>query len=224
MNNTFWIPFSVPRLGLTILKSETGKAEGPYQTAIQPDKPLAAGIDASLFQDDDGIIYVLYGGGWIARMKPDMSGIAEPFRHLASATSGREVGFEGVSMFKDKGRYFLNAADFVQGEYHTYTASSENIYGPYTERYLSVPHAGHNNFFRDKQGRLWATYFGNDRHVPFHAKPGVVPMLLDAKGRWRPDAKFAWPVEKAGPASQAAGAIGPSDGTPQHVGVMPSTP
>ena len=222
INQTFWIPFSVPRHGITILKSTTGKAEGPYEIAIKPDQPLSGGIDASLFQDDDGTVYSLYGGGWIARMKPDMSGLAEPYHHLASA-SGREIGFEGVYLFKDHGRYYLSAADFVLGEYNTYIATATSLASPWSERYLAVPHAGHGNFFRDKNGRMWSTFFGNDRHSPYHAKPGIVPMTQDAKGRWRPDPSYAAPVSHAAEiAIQVPGAIGPSNGDPQHVGIMPS--
>lgn len=223
LKNTFWIPFSVPRHGITILRSTTGKAEGPYEIAIKPDEPLSTGIDASLFQDDDGSVYSLYGGGWIARMKPDLSGLAEPYRHIASS-SGREVGFEGVYLFKEHGHYYLSAADFVLGEYNTYIITATSLNGPWSERYLAVPHAGHGNFFRDKQGRMWSTFFGNDRNSPFSAKPAIVPMTQDDRGRWRPD-----PTRTSGAApSQATkailvpGSIGPSDGQPQHVGVMPS--
>jgi len=221
INKTFWIPFSVPRHGITILKSTSGKAEGPYEIAIKPDQPLSTGIDASLFQDDDGTVYSLYGGGMIAKMKPDMSGLAEPYHHLASA-SGREIGFEGVYLSKDKGRYYLSAADFVLGEYNTYVASSDSLAGPWSERYLAVPHAGHGNFFRDKQGRMWSTFFGNDRHSPFSAKPGIVPMLQDGKGRWRPDPSYVLPKASDTKAVLLPGAIGPSNGEPQHVGVMPA--
>jgi xylan 1,4-beta-xylosidase len=225
INHTFWIPFSVPRHGITILKSTTGKAEGPYEIAIKPDEPLSTGIDASLFQDDDGTVYSLYGGGWIARMKPDMSGLAEPYRHITSA-SGREAGFEGVYLFKDHGRYYLTCADFVLGEYNTYVISATSLNGPWSERYLAVPHAGHANFFRDKDGRMWSTFFGNDRHSPYNAKPGIVPMMQDAKGRWRPDASYVRPQKTiaADTTVQAPGAIGPSNGDPQHVGIMPAKP
>ena len=41
INHTFWIPFSVPRHGVTLLKSTTGKAEGPYEIAIKPDQPIS---------------------------------------------------------------------------------------------------------------------------------------------------------------------------------------
>jgi len=223
LNNTFWIPFSVPRHGITILKSTSGKAEGPYEIAIKPDAPLSTGIDASLFQDDDGTIYSLYGGGWIAKMKPDMSGLAEPYRHITSA-SGREVGFEGVYLFKDHGLYNLCVADFVLGEYNTYIATAASLNGPWSERYLAVPHAGHANFFRDKQGRMWSTFFGNDHHSPFSAQPGIIPLMQDAKGRWRPDPTYVQPERKPQPVVQLPGAIGPSDGTPQHVGIMPAKP
>jgi hypothetical protein len=225
INGTFWIPFSVPRHGVTLLKSTTGKAEGPYEIAIKPDQPISTGIDASLFQDDDGTVYFLYGGGWIAKMKPDMSGLAEPFRHIASA-SGREVGFEGVYLFKDKGLYTICVADFVLGEYNTYIATSKSLNGPWSERYLAVPHAGHANFFRDKQGKMWSTFFGNDRHSPYSAKPGIVPLTQDAQGRWHPDTTFKWPAATttATPKAltQVKGAIGPSEGQPRHVGIMPA--
>jgi len=223
--NTFWIPFSVPRHGITILKSATGKAAGPYAIALSPDEPLSTGIDASLFVDDDGSVYALYGGGYIARMKPDMTGLAEPFHRILSA-SGREIGFEGVFLFKNHGIYTLTAADFVNGEYNTYAATATSLAGPWSERYLAVPHVGHGNFFRDKQGRMWSTYFGNDRNTPFLAKPAIVPMLLDAKGRWRPDAAYKFtPAPAAADASSGTpGAAAPALASPpQQVGIMPAS-
>ena len=72
---------------------------------------------------------------------------------------------------------------------------------------------------------MWSTFFGNDRNSPFHAEPGIVPMMQDAKGRWRPDPTYTAPKEPT-PAEatiQVPGAIGPSNGQPQHVGVMPVT-
>jgi len=60
------------------------------------------------------------------------------------------------------------------------------------------------------------TFFGNDRHAIFSAKPGIVPLRKDAQERWRPDSSFPMPseVEKRTGASavQVEGAIGPSDG------------
>jgi beta-xylosidase len=169
-----------------LLKSASGKAEGPWVSAIVPDAPLTEGIDASLFQDDDGAVYFLWGGNNIAKMKDDMSGLAEAPRKIGPANEPF-VGFEGISLIKANGRYYLSGADFVFGEYHCFTASSDTIYGPYTDRYVSVPHGGHNNFFADKNGRWWSTFFGNDLQAPFKELPGVVPMRFDERGRLRVD-------------------------------------
>lgn len=38
---------------------------------------MGDGYDASLFEDEDGEVYLIYGGGWVARMKENMSGLAE---------------------------------------------------------------------------------------------------------------------------------------------------
>jgi xylan 1,4-beta-xylosidase len=186
LKGTYWIAYCIPRLGTGLLKSVSGKAEGPYVSAIKPDQPLTDGIDASLFEDDDGAVYFLWGGNNIARMKDDMSGLAEKPRFL-SAGDRPFVGFEGISLFKQNGLYYLSGADFIAGEYHCFTATSKTLFGPYSPRYLSVPHGGHNNFFKDRYGRLWSTFFGNDLQSPFVEHPGLVPMRVDGKGRLRPD-------------------------------------
>jgi hypothetical protein len=73
----YFITLSMPPGDRGILKSTTGKPEGPYVNALANDAKLEGDIDASLFEDDDGTVYLVYGGGLIARMKDDMSGLAE---------------------------------------------------------------------------------------------------------------------------------------------------
>jgi len=186
LKGTYWIPYCIPRLGTGLLKSTTGRPEGPYESVINPDKPLTSGIDASLFEDDDGAVYFLWGGNNIARMKDDMSGLAEE-PHQIGPRDQPFVGFEGISLIKVNGRYYLSGADFIFGEYHCFTASSTTLYGPYSNRYLSVPHGGHNNFFQDRNGHWWSTFFGNDLQAPFREQPGIVPMRFDQAGRLKPD-------------------------------------
>ena len=72
---------------------------------------------------------------------------------------------------------------------------------------------------------MWSTCLGNDRNSPFHAEPGIVPMLQAARGRWRPDPNYAPPKTPVATETsiQVPGAIGPSNGQPQHVGVIPVT-
>lgn len=146
---------------------------------------ISGNIDASLFQDDDGKVYYVYGNGKIALMKDDMSGFAESPRQLSPSGSGR-VGFEGTYLFKANGKYHIAGAEFVNGDYHCYAAFSDKIYGPYSERYLAIPHAGHNTFFKDKEGNWWATFFGNSANAPFREKPGAMRIEFTTEGRIRP--------------------------------------
>ena len=48
--------------GIGLLKSETGKPEGPYVNAWhESNKQVASGIDGTLFEDEDGQAYFTYG-------------------------------------------------------------------------------------------------------------------------------------------------------------------
>ena len=181
---TYWLAYCVNYGGTGILQSATGKAEGPYRD-IKPDGPLTGEIDASLFQDDDGKVYFVYQNGKIARMKDDMSGLAEAPKLLKPSNHG-QAGFEGAFLTKIGGRYQLVCADFIAGNYHCMVASSEHLFGPYGERYVAVPHGGHNMLFKDKAGAWWSTFFGNDARAPFRERPAILRIELDPDGRVRP--------------------------------------
>jgi xylan 1,4-beta-xylosidase len=188
---TFWIAYCVNYGGTGVLRSKTGKAEGPY-TDIKADGPLTSEIDASLFADDDGKVYFVWQNGKIARMKDDMSGLAEEPRVLKPANAP-QVGFEGAFLEKINGRYHLICAEFNKsGEHSTYdcmAASASSIYGPYGDRYLAVPGGGHNMVFKDTKGNWWSTYFGNDDKALFREKPGILPIRLVEAGQIRPGAR-----------------------------------
>lgn len=207
LKGTFWLTYSIPgwdgtakTSGCGLLKSTSGKPEGPYQD-IQPNERIGDEIDASLFQDDDGAIYFIWHSGKIARMKDDMSGLAEPHhwlkttgtdpdrRHhsgLCAGIFGKDsfdhVGFEGASLFKANGKYYLSCADEWEGRYSCYIATAEKIYGPYSPRYVALLDAGHNVFFKDEAGAWWSTYFGSGAGGPWREKPGVLPIQFDEKG------------------------------------------
>jgi len=96
------------------------------------------------------------------------------------------VGFEGAFMFKIKGRYYLSCAEFINDEYHGMIASADSLAGPWSDRYLAIPHGGHNMFFKDKDGRWWSTFFGAEKNAPFTEKPGILRVEFDKAGRIRP--------------------------------------
>jgi len=181
---TFWLAYCVNYGGTGVLKSTTGRAEGPY-VDVKPDGPLTGEIDASLFRDDDGKVYFVYQNGKIARFKDDMSGLAEQPRLLKPANAPH-VGFEGAFVFKAHGRYYLSCAEFADKEYHSMVASSNKLWGPYGDRYLAVRHGGHNMFFKDKDGQWWSTFFGNDPQAPFRERPGIVRVRITKDGTVQP--------------------------------------
>lgn len=193
IRGNFFLTYSTPPGGTGILKSTTGRPEGPYVNALREDKPLTDGIDASLFEDEDGQVYFLYGGGMIARMDDAMSALAEeprrllcdrkdpdPNRHASRGYKGMdEIGFEGAFLFKFQKKYFLSCGDFWYGRYSSIVAVSDSLYGPYRNRHEAVTCGGHNNYFQDKDGQWWSTFFGNDPSAPFREKPAIVKVAID---------------------------------------------
>jgi xylan 1,4-beta-xylosidase len=200
VKGNYYICFSMPPTGISILKSTSGKPEGPYVKATTvTDKPFVNGIDPTLFQDDDGKVYFTYAGAnRIALMNDDLSDIAEPYHpiklsnpdhdptHHAARCEGRgmnDFGTEGAVLFKANGKYYLGAADDYQGRYSSCVAQSDNIFGPYTGRQETVPSGGGTGFFKDKKGNWWCSYFGNDSQSPWREKPGIVKIDCAANGK-----------------------------------------
>ncbi|HOX38373.1 MAG TPA: family 43 glycosylhydrolase [Candidatus Brocadiia bacterium] len=211
LKGAFWLTYSMPgwdgtakTSGCGLLRSATGKPEGPYAD-VQPNERMGDEIDATLFEDSDGAVYFVWHCGKIARMKPDMSGLAEPYVRLRTtstdpapnhhsnlckgifgADSFDHVGYEGVFLFKANNLYHLACAEMIDGRYHCMVATSSDIKGPYSERRILVPDAGHATLFQDKSGAWWCTFFGNGKPAPQIELPGLVPMRFDAAGLMRP--------------------------------------
>jgi hypothetical protein len=199
VRGSYVICLSMAPSGIAILKSTTGKATGPYVHAFSAEKPLANGIDPTLFEDDDGKVYFTYGSATrIARLKDDLSGFAEDYKsivltdpdhtpsHHAPKCEARgmgDLGTEGAELFKANGLYYLGAADSYEGRYSACMAISESIYGPYRMRHESVPCAGGTGFFQDHAGGWWTSFFGNDSQAPFREKPAVVKVDFDKHGK-----------------------------------------
>jgi xylan 1,4-beta-xylosidase len=80
--NNYFLTISMPPGNRGILKSTTGKPEGPYTNALANDGYFKGGIDATLFEDDDGQVYFTSGGAQsISLMNDDLSAtVGEPHR------------------------------------------------------------------------------------------------------------------------------------------------
>jgi beta-xylosidase len=203
--HNYFITLSMPPGNRGILRSTTGKPEGPYVNALANDGYLPHGIDATLFEDDDGTVYFTSdGGGTIWEMNADLSGFvgaghAVAFEKPADGSWTRaSVAQEGVSVFKRNGIYYLTGAAFYKGRYSSVAAISDHLYGPYTHWHEAVPCGGGGDYFRDQEGRWWCTVFGNDDQASFREKPAIVEVDFDAAGlihvaKHQPDFVLAHP-------------------------------
>ena len=201
--------------GSFILRSTTGKPEGPYENIEgNEDKAIFPNIDGSLFEDTDGTVYFVGHNHYIARMKPDMSGLAEEIKTLKESKYSPEPYVEGAFIFKYDGKYHLVQAiwahrtvkgdTYVEKEgltnkktrysYDCIIATADNVYGPYGKRYNAITGGGHNNLFQDKDGNWWATMFFNPRgaqaaEYKVTCRPGLIPMLYE-NGKFKPNHNY----------------------------------
>jgi hypothetical protein len=201
----WYICFSVNDQGTGLLKSTSGKPEGPYVPVGQI--TIRYG-DASMFWDEkdewggDGSVYWLWGGGWIAKMKDDLSGLAErprllqPAHQQEAAWTKRtrlefplSVGDHGVFLFKNRGRYYLTAAErtnrFNASCDDTFVAVADKLYGPYGQRQLMLPHGGGVTVFRGPRSSAVPNYYyPQQRHFLNSVAKGARPIeeIEKAKG------------------------------------------
>ncbi len=211
IKGNFWLTYSVSGgYGSGLLKSTSGRPEGPYQD-VKKDGSLVKGIDATLFQDTDGTVWYIWGGGKMKKLNEDMSDFTENKTYSPKDAKGNNVGYEGVNMYYNKGKYYLMAAEWntegpdrghrygttnnnrrsADGRYDCMIATADKLTGPYSEAYIALPHGGHNLIFDDHQGRIWATMFGNDEAAAqFREQPALVQMYIDKEQKLRPIIPF----------------------------------
>lgn len=181
-----YLTYSLKPCGTGLLRSKSGKPEGPYQDLGLITK---RGRDASLFVDDDGAVYWVFGGGWIARMNETLTALAEPPR-LIQPVDGREgltpggqilqVGTGGAFLFKKDGTYHLVAAG-IHGRlgvpcYDTFVATAKSLEGPWSRRKLAIPHGGQVTMFEGPEGQWYATFSGEDSRALLRERPAIVPV------------------------------------------------
>lgn len=201
IRGNYFIVHSMSRAGLAILRSTTGRAEGPYVHAFSPDRHLRKGIDATLFEDEDGSVWFTYGSAdEIVRLKDDLGGYAgdwqpmtaragewdlDPHHHRkeCAAKGYRHFGYEGATMFKRNGTYYLGVVDRHEGRYSFAMWMSDKVTGPWHSRHEGPPCCGGGNFLCDENGNWWVTFFGNDEASPWREKPGLVRVDFARDGR-----------------------------------------
>ncbi len=199
--------------GSFVLESTSGKPEGPYKNIEgNIEKPIFDNIDLSIFEDTNGEVYLVAHNHFIARMKDDLSDIAEPFKRLGETPFNPEPYIEGVYIVKNEGKYhlmqtvwsvkqndksytYLRKGNKGLNSYDVVISTAENIYGPYGPRYTAILEGGHNNIFQDKEGEWWSTTFFNPRGIKGNefkvtCRPALVPVKW-VKGKLIPDLERA---------------------------------
>lgn len=190
MKGTYWICYSRNTYDMGILKSESGKPEGPYVDIKKDGTLVEKDIDGSLFEDKDGAVYFLYAGYMIAKMKGRMEGgLAERPHRLDFQPDPPWA--EGIAVILKDGKYiWYGAANSISKKdghevrtYDCFAATSDSLSGPYTNRYRAIPYAGHTTIFKGFNGNWWATMFHGQPYLDWPMNPGVIPIEIDQVGK-----------------------------------------
>ncbi|WP_186755108.1 family 43 glycosylhydrolase [Echinicola salinicaeni] len=159
--------------GANLAITKDKEMNGPFSFPMGDDMKFKH--DPSLFKDDDGIWYLLWGNTTIAPIKPGFQGLAaEPVR---IDPSDRVIGHEGATIRKigDKYVHFGTAwstDEMRKGSYNLYYCTADKVTGPYGPRQFVGRFLGHGTPFQDKEGRWWCTAFYNG-NVPPVSKDGI---------------------------------------------------
>jgi beta-xylosidase len=137
---TYYVSTFASTTGKTYIYSTKNIEKGPWKKITF--KPMMH--DHSLFFDDDGKVYMIYGAGklMIAELADDLSGIkpgttAQVLIENASAPAGPKVGLpaEGSQLFKENGKYYLFNICWPRGGMRTVNIHrADKITGPYEGR------------------------------------------------------------------------------------------
>ena len=174
IKKTWWIVFTLNDQAVGLLRSKTGSPAGPYEEVGRLNNYFLGG-DGSLFEDSDGAVYFVWGGGWIARMKDDLSDVAEPPRDLRLAIAGnldndalgQQLGHRGAFVYKKGDTYRLVYAAWnrrgAQGHFDTLVCEAKSLAGPFSPPRVLIPDGGQATVFRDADGLLKAVINRDDK-------------------------------------------------------------
>jgi len=163
----------VPVRGANLSLTSGSELKGPWTN------PLGASVgirhDPSLFKDDDGVWWMIWGATEIAPLSKDFTKFAADPVKIGPSGAFAKMGHEGCLIKKIAGKYVLfgtgwSTGQMRKGSYNLYYAVADKITGPYSERKFVGRFLGHGTPFQDKQGRWWSTAFYNANVPPVSAE------------------------------------------------------
>lgn len=184
----FYVSTFSATTGKTHIFSTKSLEKGPWKTiTFEPSYH-----DHSIFFDDDGKIYMIWGAGKlnVAELKDDLSGVKEGTERVlienASAPAGDNIilGAEGSQLFKVNGKYYLFNITWPRGGMRTVIIHrAESINGPWEGKVglqdLGVAQGG----LIDTPDGKWFSYLFRD-----NGGVGRIPYLVPVT--W----ENGWPV------------------------------
>ncbi|WP_442795673.1 glycoside hydrolase family 43 protein [Pelobium manganitolerans] len=191
-NNTFYVSTFAQTTGQTYIYSTKDIENGPWKRVTF--KPSFH--DHSLFFDDDGKVYMLYGGGklTLVELNADLSGVKQGGLNrvvIENATApsqinGKQGGLpaEGSQLFKVNGKYYLFNISWPPNSMRTVIVHrADKITGPWEGKVvlqdLGVAQGG----LIDQPDGTWYAYLFRD-----NGAVGRIPYLVPVK--W----EDGWPV------------------------------
>ena len=185
----FYVSTFSQTTGKTYIYSTENIEKGPWK--VVSFKPSFH--DHSLFFDDDGRIYMVYGAGKIklVELNKDISGVKTGTSEKiiienASAPSGSNVGLpaEGSQLIKAFGKYYLINITWPKGGMRTVVIHrADNINGPYEGRIALQDKGVAQGGLIDTPEGVWYAYLFRD-----FGSVGRIPYLVPVK--W----EDGWPV------------------------------
>ena len=187
-NDTYYVSTFSGTTGTTYIYSTRDIEKGPWK--VSKFKP--SHHDHTIFFDDDGKIYMIWGVGKLrmVELKEDLSGVREGTERIlienASAPAGDNIMLqaEGSQLFKVKGKYYLfNIAWPKDGMRTVIVHRADKITGPYEGRLALQDRGIAQGGLIDTPEGDWYAYLFRD-----YGSVGRIPYLAPVK--W----EDGWPV------------------------------
>lgn len=188
-NGLFYVTTFSGTTGKTYVYTTKDIEKGPW--VVSSFKPMLH--DHSLFFDDDGRVYMIYGGGRIkiVELTSDASaikpgGVDQVIIENASLAASEKVGLpaEGSQMIKVNGKYYLFHIAWPPRDMRTVTVHrADRITGPYEGRVALHDQGVAQGGLIDTPAGDWYAYLFQD-----HGAVGRIPFLVPVT--W----KDGWPV------------------------------
>jgi beta-xylosidase len=185
LKDTFWIVYSMNGSGIGLLKSESGNAAGPYRDM---GRIVAHARDGSLFEDEDGTVYLVWGQGFAAPMNDAMDAVAGPVKTFFTNTRWYPRELRRPELMGQWGSHLVKQGDWYVWSFTTRTGRgginaidtmaswSRSLDGPWGEPCIVLLNGGQSTLVADGEGGWLATVSGEDEYSQCPFQPAITPV------------------------------------------------